>query len=134
MLIVLPVPSGLTASAEPWVPPDNTVPPCSTVSVLLLRKSIVLPPVPYVPPVLTAAFFTTAPACTVMVALSDNAIALLSPRLICAFVPTVTVDPDAVVDPVPIIVVHGDGAVLSQVVAVPTVLQFAWARAGTSAM
>jgi hypothetical protein len=39
--------------------------------------------------------------------------------------PTVTDDPDAVVGPVPIIVVQGDGADESQVVAEPTVVQFA---------
>ncbi|WP_254366985.1 hypothetical protein [Paraburkholderia sp. NMBU_R16] len=60
-----------------------------------------------------------------MFALSDSAIALVLPTTICAFEPTVTWAPDAVVGPVPIVVVQGDGAEVSHVVVAPDVVQFA---------
>jgi hypothetical protein len=47
--------------------------------------------------------------------------------------PTVTLEPDAVVAPVPMVEVHGVGALVSQVVVEPAVVQFAWASAGISA-
>ncbi|GAB6849240.1 hypothetical protein JCM10599A_30440 [Paraburkholderia kururiensis] len=68
---------------------------------------------------------TSAPDCTTMFALSDSAMALLLPTTTCALGPTVTWEPDASVGPAPIIVVHGDGEVVSQVVVVPDVVQFA---------
>jgi len=48
-----------------------------------------------------------------------------SPTITCALFPTVTDAPDVVFGPEPIIVVHGEGEWVSQVVALLTVVQLA---------
>jgi hypothetical protein len=134
LVIVLPLPSGLTASADPCVPAERTVPPCYTVSVLLLRKSMVFAPVPYRPPFVFAVFWTSAPLDTVMLAVSARAIAVASPTTTCALGPILTTAPAGVLGPVPIVLVHGEGVVVSQVVVLPAVVQFAYTGAGRNAM
>jgi len=59
------------------------------------------------------------------VALSPSATAVTSPTTICAFGPTVTFAPEAAVGPVPIVLVHGDGVLVSHVVELFDVVQFA---------
>ncbi|GLQ92597.1 hypothetical protein GCM10007901_15480 [Dyella acidisoli] len=125
LMMVLPEPSGFTASALNSVPDESTVAPCSTVNVLLLRKSIVLAPVLYPPLPFTASFCTSAPDWIRIFALSESEIAVASPNTTCAFVPTVTVAPEAVVGPEPIVVVHGEGEFVSHVVTLLAVMQFA---------
>ncbi|WP_232338843.1 hypothetical protein [Burkholderia cenocepacia] len=82
---------------------------------------------------LLATFFTSAPDCSWIVALSATAIAVASPTTTCAFGPIVTCAPDGADGPVPIVEVHGDGALVSHVVATPDVTQFARACGAASA-
>ncbi|MFM0044922.1 hypothetical protein PQQ99_18535 [Paraburkholderia sediminicola] len=93
-----------------------------------------LAPVLYKPLFVFAVFLTNAPLDTVILALSDTAIAVASPTTTWAFGPIVTVAPDGFAGPVPMVVVHGDGAVVSQVVVLPALVQFASAESGKQAM
>ncbi|WP_435476080.1 hypothetical protein [Variovorax sp. GB1P17] len=66
-----------------------------------------------------ALFRTIAPLRIVMFALSPRLIAFAFPTATCALGPTVTIDPDGVVGPMPMVEVQGLGAVVSQFVVSP---------------
>jgi len=123
----LPAPCGFTASPLFSEPAASTVAPCSTVSVLSLRKSMVLAPDLYRPVARTALFCTNAPDLITMLARSNKAIAEASPTTICALAFTVTLAPVAALGPVPTVLVHGAGAAVSHTVDVPVVVHAACA-------
>ncbi|MNV20156.1 hypothetical protein D3C71_1110450 [compost metagenome] len=95
LVMVLPAPWKLIASALPWLPSASTWPPASTVNAPLVRISMVLPPVPNSPPVLTAVALTVEPLPTWMLALSRNEIALESPTTMLAPACTSTLRPSS---------------------------------------
>src|SRR5215472_6319385 len=125
-LSIVPLrPRTLTASAMLDVPAEYTLPPAWIVTVPLLPNSTVLLPVPDRPQQPPPVFCTSPPLPMVMAALSPTLIAFALLTMTCAPEPTVTVVPEAVLDPLPIVLVKGLGALLSQVTVVPLVVQLA---------
>ncbi|CUJ85712.1 Uncharacterised protein [Achromobacter sp. 2789STDY5608615] len=125
-MMVLPAPMTLTASALACVPRAWTLPPWAMVSVPLEPNSTVLLPALHKPAPDVARLEMTAPAATVMAALSPRltALALLTSSLALGCI--VTDAPAAVDGPCPIGAVAGLGAAVLQVVAEPVVTQAAW--------